>query len=778
MTLKLKKDFIEGKSTGYFIPDGKYRTLFEQVNAAAFLTTFEGQILEANQKSSELFGYEWDELLRLSLKDILPKEIDWLEFKDELAARGGLNIETESICKDGSYIPVEISVSLFRMGNKPVMFVLVWDITERKKGENKLRESEKKYRGLFEYATDGIFVLDARGNILDVNTKLCEMLDLTKDALIGKNLFSMAFLTAESSPIVVSQFEQLLSEKITRSYTTEIKNNKGKLLDVEISSFFLVKEENEVDNFVLIVRDVTARNEAEERRKKEHELLTTLMENIPDSVYFKDDQHRFILVNKAKAQHSNVSPEEMVGKTDFDFLPEDQARKIHDDDTNIMNTGNPIINKVEKLTYGDGSEKWISVTKIPRYNAEGDIVGTMGVSRDITMQERAKEELAVSEERYRAVFENSSFAIVLTDEDKNIVSWNKLVEELFNMEYDDLYMKPIQSLYPPTEWEKIQAQYAQDVGNKNRIETKIVRKDRRVVDVDLSVNVLKNKEGILLGSTEIIYDISRRKKAEQELEKKHELLTTLINNIPDSVYFKDDQHRFILVNKAKAQHSNVTPDDMMGKTDFDFLPEEQAKQAFDDDNKIKETGEPVVNKVERLTHTDSSEKWISVTKIPRFNTKGEIIGTMGISRDITEWKNAEEELAKEHELLQTLMDNIPDSIYFKDDKNRFILVNKAKAEHWNVKPEDMIGKNDFDFLPHDQAHKAFDDDNMILQGKRVIDKIEKITGSDGLERWFSVIKVPRYDKTGKIIGTVGISRNVTEWKKLDDIRKDLIAKEL
>jgi PAS domain S-box-containing protein len=443
-----------------------------------------------------------------------------------------------------------------------------------------------------------------------------------------------------------------------------------------------------------------------------------------------------------------------------------------------MNTGEPIINKVEKLTHSDGSEKWISVTKIPHYNAEGDIVGTMGISRDITMQEKAKEELAVSEERYRAVFENSSFAIVLTNEDKNIVSWNKLVEDLFDMGYDELYMKPVQSLYPSNEWERIQAQYAQDVGIKSRIETKIVRKDRRVIDVDLSVNVLKNNEGKILGSTEIIYDISKRKKAEKELEKKHELLTTLMENIPDSVYFKDDENKFILVNKAKAQHSNVTLDEMIGKTDFDFLPEEQAKQVFDDDNRIKQTGEPIINKVEKLTHSGGSEKWISVTKIPRYNAEGDIVGTMGISRDITEWKNAEEELAKEHELLQTLMDNIPDSIYFKDDNNKFILVNKAKADHWNVKPEDMVGKTDFDFLPHDQAQKAIDDDNRILKGERVIDKIEKITGSDGLERWFSVIKVPRYDKDGNIVGTIGISRNVTEWKKLDDIRKDLIAKQL
>ena len=373
--------------------DGRYKTLFEQVNAAAFLTTFEGQILEANQKSCELFGYEWNEILRLSLKDILPRETDWDQFKEEIAAKGGLKVETESITKDGSYIPAEISISLFMMSGKPVMFVLVWDITERKKAENKLRESEKKYRGLFEYTTDGTLVLDARGDILDVNTEICEMLDLTKDSLIGKNLFGMDILTATSLPVVVNQFEQLLSEKTAKSFTTEIINKQGTVLNVEISSFFLIKQDNEVDNFVLIIRDITMRNANEKKRIYEHGLLKTLMDNIPDSLYFKDEQSRFVLVNKAKASHSNVSPEEMIGKTDFDFLSEDQARKIFIDDQSIMQSGKPIINKEEKITHSDGSERWVSVTKIPYYNAEGNIIGTMGITRDITEWKKLKEKI-------------------------------------------------------------------------------------------------------------------------------------------------------------------------------------------------------------------------------------------------------------------------------------------------------------------------------------------------------------------------------------------------
>ena len=376
----IKQPFSQSQMTD----DGRYKTLFEQVNAAAILTTLDGTILEANQKSCELFRYCWEDVLRLSLRNILPKEIDWTQFVDEVAARGGLHIETETICKDGCTIPVEISISLFSMNKQPVMFVLIWDITDRRNAEKRIRESEKKYHGLFEYTTDGIIVLDAHGDILDVNTKICAVLDVTKDFLIQQNLFNLEFLTTKSLPIVIRQFEQLLSEKTAKCYTTQITNKQGRILDVDISSFFLVKKENEVDNFVLIIRDSTEKNEAEKKRAQEHELLKTLLENIPDSVYFKDEKNRFVLVNKAKADRWNVSSLDMIGKTDFDFMPKEQAQQAYDDDTMIIQTGKSIIDKFEKITGSDGVERWFSVTKIPWFNSEGEIVGTMGISRDVT----------------------------------------------------------------------------------------------------------------------------------------------------------------------------------------------------------------------------------------------------------------------------------------------------------------------------------------------------------------------------------------------------------
>jgi PAS domain S-box-containing protein len=240
-----------------------------------------------------------------------------------------------------------------------------------------------------------------------------------------------------------------------------------------------------------------------------------------------------------------------------------------------------------------------------------------------------------SQEIYKTIFENSAVAITVTDENEKIISWNKYAEDLLGMTRDDLYNKPVESLYLPEEWKKIRAENIREKGMQHHLETKILRKNNEPLDVDISLSVLKNNEGDITGAIGVIKDISERVQAQEKLSYEHSLFQALLDNVPDSIYFKDENNRFILVNKAKAEHSTLSPEDMIGKTDYDFLPEHQARKAFENDNNIMKTGQPIIDEVEKLTGKDGSERWVSVTKIPRYSSEGKIIGTMGISRDVT-----------------------------------------------------------------------------------------------------------------------------------------------
>jgi|WetSurMetagenome_2_1015567.scaffolds.fasta_scaffold00241_2 PAS domain S-box-containing protein len=135
-----------------------------------------------------------------------------------------------------------------------------------------------------------------------------------------------------------------------------------------------------------------------------------------------------------------------------------------------------------------------------------------------------------------------------------------------------------------------------------------------------------------------------------------------------------------------------------------------------------------------------------------------------------ERKRVEEELAYERDLLHTLMDNLPDTIYFKDTESRFTRINKAQAKTLGIlNPAAAISKTDFDFFVHDHARIAFAEEQEIMRtGKALINKIEKVSRPDGNFTWFTATKVPIFDKTNTIVGTVGVSRDITKMKEFED----------
>ena len=165
----------------------------------------------------------------------------------------------------------------------------------------------------------------------------------------------------------------------------------------------------------------------------------------------------------------------------------------------------------------------------------------------------------------------------------------------------------------------------------------------------------------MLGTYE---DITKRKQAEEALVQERNLVYTLMDNLPDPIYFKDAESRFIRINQAAARRFGINdPVQAIGKTDFDFFTEEHARPAYEDEQAILRSGQPLVGKEEKEMWHDGRVAWVSTTKMPLRNREGQIVGTFGISRDITERKQAEEALAQERNLLRSLIDIAPDYIY-------------------------------------------------------------------------------------------------------------------
>jgi two-component system, sensor histidine kinase and response regulator len=262
----------------------------------------------------------------------------------------------------------------------------------------------------------------------------------------------------------------------------------------------------------------------------------------------------------------------------------------------------------------------------------------------------------------------------------------------------------------------------------------------------------------------------------EEFRRYHDYLNTLMDNTPDYIYFKDEDSRFLRINKAHTAAFGLSdPAQAIGKSDFDFFSKEHAQPAFEGEQEIIRTGKPIIGLVEKETRHDGSIAWVSTTKMPLYDGD-RIVGTFGISRDITPQKLAEEVLDQERSLLNALMDNVPDYIYFKDRDSRFLRINKAHAKAFGLNdPAEAIGKSDFDFFTKDHAQPAFEDEQTIIRtGRPLVGLEEKETRADGRESWVSTNKMPLCDSHDHIIGTFGVSRDITEQKRAEIALRDAL----
>ena len=244
----------------------------------------------------------------------------------------------------------------------------------------------------------------------------------------------------------------------------------------------------------------------------------------------------------------------------------------------------------------------------------------------------------------------------------------------------------------------------------------------------------------------------------------------LMDAIPDRIYFKDLQSRFVRVNTAYATwHGFKSVTEVVGRTDFDLFDRTHAETAFADEQEIIRTGQPLIGKIERLALPDGAKGWASATKLPWRNTTGRIIGTFGLTRDVTNVREAEEELTAERNLLRTIIDHLPSRIFVKDAASRFVVSNLAHLRSLGVKTQEEVrGRTTLDFFPNERGQQAMADDQQVLGGGApILDQEKSDFGTGGIVHWSLTTKVPLRDNAGAVVGLAGISHDITQRKRTE-----------
>ncbi len=249
-----------------------------------------------------------------------------------------------------------------------------------------------------------------------------------------------------------------------------------------------------------------------------------------------------------------------------------------------------------------------------------------------------------------------------------------------------------------------------------------------------------------------------------------EILRSLMETIPDRIYFKDLDSRFVGVNAAQARWLGAaSPAEMVGKTDFEYFAPAHAELARQTEQEIIRTGEPSLGQIERLELRDGTVTWGSATKLPWRDASGRIIGTFGITRDHTVTKAIEEKLIQERTLLRTIIDHLPSRVFVKDRTGRYLLNNRAHQKMIGVETQDAaLGHTILDYHNDARGERSMVEDHRVLAGgPSIINRESSDLLPDGQRRWSITTKVPLHDLRGKLVGLVGISHDITERKRME-----------
>ena len=341
----------------------------------------------------------------------------------------------------------------------------------------------------------------------------------------------------------------------------------------------------------------------------------------------------------------------------------------------------------------DGTERPIADSGAPIRGSDHSLKGVVLVFRDQTTERAAARALAESEERYRSLVQDLETGILMADLSEGITFANPAAEKTFGVQKDGLVGRNLKEFMSNEEYAAVRAQTSRRrEGKRDSYEISICRADGEQRRLQVTAVPQMDESGNLVGTFGTMLDITESTLLKQRLEEERTLLVTLMENIPDYIYFKDLQSRFVLNNKAHAELlGRSSPQELLGRTDFDFFSREHALKAYADEQHIIRTGKPVIDTVEKVTRPGQPDTWMSTTKMPLRDGVGNVIGTFGVSRDITERRCVEEALEQSEEHFRNMFTNAPFGVFHSTIDGKLLRANPAVARIFGyASPEELI----------------------------------------------------------------------------------------
>ena len=658
---------------------------------------------------------------------------------------------------------------------------------ERYKMAEVLREGEARYRAVVDSANDAIVTINTAGEIAGWNGAAQKIFHYTAAEMLGQPLVRILpraghnhFFTdlqriqAGGSPLVLDKAVELAGQR-----------EDGSVFPMEISvAEWRVSGER---FFTGTMRDITERKRAEEALNHEQTLMATLMKTLPDPVYFKDAASRFLRVNPALVRKLGLGDlAQVVGKTDADFFTEEHASKALADEQEIIRTGQSLVNIEEKETWPDGSETWVLTTKLPLRDDAGRIIGTCGISSNITEIKRAEETLRLSEERLLKVITQTR-CILHSGQVEGPEGWRERAlepESPFHWDFPVLNEEAAQKILPLEQaageryqeaWFRSRnrddcTQMNWNAGNAFLNDLPFYRNVFRCIDKHgvghwmqefVTVRKLAENRWELFGITT---DISDLKRVEAELRRSKTELQATLESTADGILAVDNKGKVIKANRRFTELWRI-PQSLMDAGDDHALLDFVLKQLSDPDAFLK--------KEQSLYNTDAVEMDTLAFKDGRIFERyyfpmmmeGAVLGRVWSFRDITERKQAAQRVADALNFNQTMLRALPVGIVVFKATGPCVSANEAIGQIIGGSREEVLKQN-FRQLESwkDSGMLAAAEAALAAQMERKLET--QIVTTFGRKAWFSCRFVPfQYEGEQHLLLIVS---DITERKRQED----------
>jgi len=544
----------------------RYRALFEQAaDSIVLIDTETGALVEFNDRAHQDLGYTREEFQQLRIPDF-----EILESLEEVAAHiekigreGSDDFETKHRTKSGEIRDVHVTSRAVSIRGKAFVQSIWRDITERRRAEEALRESEERYRVLFEQAADSIVLVDPEtGALVQFNDRAHENLGCTREEFEKLTLADFEVL---ESPEAVAAHMQKVAQEGSDDFESKHRTKTGEIRDVQVTTRTIsIRGKVFIQS---IWHDITERKRAEAALRESEQRFQQVAENAQESIWEVDANGLYTYASPSLERILGYKPEEIVGKIHFYdlFHPEDRE-ELKTAALEVFAQKRYFREFINRNLHKDGETVWLSTSGVPLLDPKGDLLGYRGADTDITERRRAEAALRESEERFKSILDNAVVGIYRTTPDGRILMANpELVRMLGHSSFEELAQRNLEEkAYEPQYPRAAFKERIERDGKVIGLEATWLRRDGTPVFIRESAVAVRDDAGQTLYYEGTVEDITERKQAEERVLEYQQQLRSLASELA----LTEERERRRM---AAYLHDHISQDLAVAKMELDAL---------------------------------------------------------------------------------------------------------------------------------------------------------------------------------------------------------------